>query len=195
MNTLYEKYKNLKIDGSWIGLALGEGTPYFFTPVGAEIIGWDNSIHYCFIKGFGDMVFCVNPETCCDYHVYPIARNFRDFLGLILATGNTNTLQQIIWWDKKMFEDFVHHPEEQENKVRPEVKNVLDAIRKRIEVAPINTPFEYIKDLQSNFPYEEISFTNAYYDTLGIERPDGTKPEENSFEFKTVEAEFKFDKN
>ena len=72
--------------------------------------------------------FCVNPETCCDCFVYPIARNFCDFLGLILATGGTNTLQQIIWWDKKM---------------------------------------------QSKFPYEQISFTNEYYDTLGIERPAG----------------------
>ena len=101
MNPLYEKYKNLKIDGSWIGLEAGTQTPCFCTPIGAEIIGWDNGIHYCFIKGFGDMVFCVNPEPCCDYNVYPIARNFCDFLGLILATGNTNTLQQIIWWDKK----------------------------------------------------------------------------------------------
>ena len=91
MNLLYEKYKNLKIDGSWIGLEAGTQTPYFCTPIGAEIIGWDNGIHYCFIKSFGDMVFCVNPETCCDYNVYPIARNFCDFLGLILATGNTRT--------------------------------------------------------------------------------------------------------
>lgn len=90
----------------WFGL--GEETPHFCTPIGAEIIGWDNGIHYCFIKGFGDMVFCVNPETCCAYHVYPIACNFRDFLGLILATGNTNTLQQIICWNKKMFDDFVN---------------------------------------------------------------------------------------
>jgi hypothetical protein len=85
MNPLYEKYKNLKIDGSWIGLEAGTQTPCFCTPIGAEIIGWDNGIHYCFIKGFGDMVFCVNPETCCDYNVYPIARNFCDFLGLILV--------------------------------------------------------------------------------------------------------------
>ena len=98
MNTLYE---NLKIYGKWIGLEPGTETPYFCTLVGAEIIGWDHGIHYCFIKGFGDMVFCVNPEICYDYHVYPIARNFLDFLGLILATGNTNILQQIIWWDKK----------------------------------------------------------------------------------------------
>ena len=193
MNPLYTKYKNLKIDGSWIGLEPGTQTPYFCTPIGAEIIGWDNGIHYCFIKGFGDMVFCVNPETCCDYNVYPIARNFCDFLGLILATGNTNTLQQIIWWDKKRFEDFVNSPEEQEYRVRPEVQGVLSTIRKGIDIAPIDTLFEYIKDLQSNFPYEQIPFTNEYYDTLGIERPDGTEPEENGFEFRTVE--FKVDKN
>ena len=187
MNLLYEKYKNLKIDGSWIGLEAGAQTPYFCTPIGAEIIGWNNGIHYCFIKGFGDMVFCVNPETCCDYNVYPIARNFCDFLGLILATGNTNTLQQIIWWDKKRFEDFVNSPEEQEYRVRPEVQGVLSTIRKGIDITPIDTPFEYIKDLQSNFPYEQIPFTNEYYDTLGIERPDGTEPEENGFEFRAVE--------
>lgn len=187
MDLLYEKYKNLKIDGSWIGLEAGAQTPYFCTPIGAEIIGWDNGIHYCFIKGFGDMVFCVNPETCCDYNVYPIARNFCDFLGLILATGNTNTLQQIIWWDKKRFEDFVNSPEEYEYRVRPEVQGVLSTIRKGIDIAPIDTPFEYIKDLQSNFPYEQIPFSNEYYDTLGIERPDGTEPEENDFEFRAVE--------
>ena len=187
MDLLYEKYKNLKIDGSWIGLEAGAQTPYFCTPIGAEIIGWDNGIHYCFIKGFGDMVFCVNPEPCCDYNVYPIARNFCDFLGLILATGNTNTLQQIIWWDKKRFEDFVNSPEEQEYRVRPEVQGVLSTIRKGIDIAPIDTPFEYIKDLQSNFPYEQIPFSNEYYDTLGIERPDGTEPEENDFEFRAVE--------
>ena len=187
MNLLYEKYKNLKIDGSWIGLEAGAQTPYFCTPIGAEIIGWDNGIHYCFIKGFGDMVFCVNPEPCCDYNVYPIARNFCDFLGLILATGNTNILQQIIWWDKKRFENFVNSPEEQEWRVRPEVEGALSTIRKGIDITPIDTPFEYVKDLQSNFPYEQIPFTNEYYDTLGIERPDGTEPEENGFEFRAVE--------
>ena len=46
MNMLYEKYKNLKIDGSWIGLELGGGMPCFCIPIGAEIIGWDNGIHY-----------------------------------------------------------------------------------------------------------------------------------------------------
>lgn len=190
MDPLFEKYKGLKIDGGWIGLEPGEAIPYFCTPIGAEIIGWDNGIHYCFIEGFGDMVFCVNPETCCDYHVYPIARNFRDFLGLILAVGGTNTLQQIIWWDKKKFEDFVNSPKTQAYKARPEVKGVLNAIREGIDAALIDAPFAYVKDLQSDFPYEQIPFTNEYYDTLGIERPDGTEPEENRSEFRPVEIKF-----
>lgn len=188
MDTLYKKYRDLKLDGSWIGLEHGADIPYFCTPIGARIIGWDNGIHYCFIEGFGDTVFCVNPETCCDYHVYPIARNFRDFLGLILAAGNTNTLQQVIWWDRKMFDDFVNSPEEQEYKARPEVQRALDTIRGEMDVTPIDTPFEYIRELQSNFPYEQIPFTNEYYDTLGLERPDGTEPEENSAEL-TFRAE------
>lgn len=193
MDPLYETYKTLKIDGSWIGLEPGEAAPYFCTPVGAEIIGWDNGIHYCFIKGFGDMVFCVNPEPCCDHCVYPIARNFRDFLGLILATGNTNTLQQIIWWDKKQFDDFVSSPEEQEYRARSEVQGVLDAIREGTDAAPVDTPFESVKDLQREFPYEQIPFTNEYYDTLGMERPDGTEPEVSGFEFTTIAAEFRVD--
>lgn len=79
MNPDYEKYKALNLDGGPIGLAEEDGEPWFCTPVGAEIIGWDNGIHYCFLPEFGEMVFCVNAETCCDQLVYPIAGNFSGF--------------------------------------------------------------------------------------------------------------------
>ena len=58
------------------------------------------------------------------------------------------------------------------------MKCVLDTIRKGLDAALIDTPFEYIKDLQSKFPYEKILFTDEYYDTLGIERPDGIVSED-----------------
>lgn len=45
MYPLYEKYKNLTIDGGWIGLEFGEETSCFCTPVGAEIIGWNTLTH------------------------------------------------------------------------------------------------------------------------------------------------------
>lgn len=193
MSTLYEKYKSLKIDGSWIGLELVDGSPYFCTPIGAEIFGWDNGIHYCFIKEFGDIVFCVNPETCCDYYVYPIARNFRDFLGLLLATGNTNTLQQAIWWDKKMFKDFVDGSENQAYVSKTEVIEALNAIRKELNLAPIEKPFEYIKELQAAFPYDQICFSNEYYDTVGLDRPDGSTPDETEDVVDLGTVEFRFD--
>ena len=72
-----------------------------------------------------------------------------------------------------MFDDFTNSLEEQEYKARLEVKSVLDTIRKGMDVVLIDTPFEYIKNLQSKFTYEQISFADEYYDTLGIECSDG----------------------
>ena len=89
MSNEYEKFQKLKVDTSCIGLAREENSKYFCTPIGATIIGWDNGIHYIFIKGFDEMVFAVNPDTVCDYYVYPLANNFSDFLSLVLATKGT----------------------------------------------------------------------------------------------------------
>lgn len=43
------------------------------------------------------------------------------------------------------------------------------------------------KDVQKGFPYDKIQVSNEYYDTLGLDRPDGTEPEDQGFEFETVE--------
>ena len=180
MNELYERYKKLKIDGSYIGLEKGDEIgDYFCTPVGAKVIGWDIGIHYCFIDGFGEMVFCVNPDTCCDYYVYPLAKNFTDFLRLILATKNTNVMQQIILWDKQAYDDFINAPDNVEYENSEEVVAALNAIR-TLEITEMENPFAYIKGLQKDFSYDRIQFTDEYYDTLGLDRPDGTEPEAES---------------
>ena len=176
MDILCEKYRELRLDGSLIGLERADGTAYFCTPVGAEVIGWDSGIHYCFIRGLGDTVFCVNPETCCEHYVYPIARSFRDFLGLILAVGNTNTLQQIILWDKEAYKAFVNSPHERDNLRKSEVRSALDTLRRGTGVEPIDSPFEYVKALQSDFPSEKIPFSDEYYEVLGLERPCAAVP-------------------
>lgn len=176
---LLNQYKNLKINGSYIGLEEGDETSdYFCTPVGTKIIGWDNGIHYCFIEGFGEVVFCVNPETCCDYYVYPLANNFRDFLSLILATNSTNPIQQIILWDKQEFEDFMNSVDEIEWGKNENVLLALNTIKTNLNIEQMNKPFEYVKTLQNSFNYNDIKFTNEYYDTLGLERPDGSELEE-----------------
>lgn len=169
MNEEYKKFLELTIDTSYIGLAREDNSKYFCTPIGATIIGWDNGIHYVFIKGFGEMVFAVNPETCCDYYVYPLAKNFYDFLSLILATKNTNILQQIIQWDKQQYLNFIALPEEIEYASKKEVIEALDAIYS-IGVIPMECPFEYVKKIQSEFQYSRIVYSDEFYEVTGKEK-------------------------
>lgn len=68
MKDIYIAFCELNLDTSGVGLSREEGERYFCTPIGAEVFGWDNGIHYCFIDGFEETVFCVNPETCGDYY-------------------------------------------------------------------------------------------------------------------------------
>ena len=97
MSTLYQKFKNLPINFSVIGL---EQTPttsdYFCTPKGASIIGWAgvDGIHYCFIEGFGDMVFAVSPCNLPGDYVHPLAETFEDFLRLMLMCSGLDAMEQ-----------------------------------------------------------------------------------------------------
>lgn len=122
-----------------------------------------------FIDGFGEMVFCVNPETCCDYYVYPISENFSDFLSLVLAVNGTNTLQQIIAWDEQQYRDFISSPDEIDYAKDDNVITALQAIR-RLDVEPMQKPFEYVSHIQKDFDYWNIPFSDEFYDITGIEK-------------------------
>ena len=186
--TMYEKYCQLEIDGRWIGLEKSDMcVEYFCTPLDATVIGWENSIHYCFIKGYRDMVFAVNPESCVDKYVYPLAMNFKDFLSLILACGSTTAVEQIIGWSKEQFESFLVS---EDNAKYLEQENVLEEIKKGLKLEPKENPYEYVKAVQEQFDDSKIKFSNDYYDTLGLERPDGTENEGQMFEFETVMFSF-----
>ena len=143
---MYEKYCHLKIDGRWIGLEKSNlCAEYFCTPIDANIIGWENNIHYCFIKGYRDMVFAVNPDPSVEKYVYPLAINFKDFLRLILACGSTTAVEQIIGWSKEQFENFVIN---EDNTKHPEQEKVLEEIKAVLKLKVMENPYEYVK---SNF--------------------------------------------
>ena len=109
---LYKAYLDLNLDGSWIGLEQeerGADDLYFCTPVGAQIIGWDNGIH--------------------------------------------------------------SSPEEMEYAARPEVVRTLNAIRTGLGIEPAERPFERIKAIQKDFPYDRIVFSDEFYEITGLENP------------------------
>ncbi len=186
--TMYEKFCQLGIDGRWIGLEKSDMcVDYFCTPRNATVIGWENSIHYCFIRGYRDMVFAVNPETCVDKYVYPLAMNFKDFLRLILACGSTTAVEQIIGWSKEQFEAFLISGD---NAMLTEQKIVLDKIRAELKLTPMENPYEYVKAVQEQHDDSKIKFSNDYYDTLGLERPDGSENDAEPVEFGAVAFSF-----
>lgn len=169
MHSLFEKYRSLPINGSSISLEppASQPDPYFCYPANAVPIGFEGCIMYCFINGYGDMVFASSPESCAGSYVYPLAASFEDFLRLILACGSANPVEQIIWMDREQFEQ--HLREEQKCRTEQQ-KNVLSVLAHELNLGPMEHPFEYVKTLQTSFDGSKIEYSDEYYNTLGIEK-------------------------
>ena len=110
MDKTFEKFLRSGIDLSLIGIERREdNASYFCTPKGASIFGWAgvDGIHYCFVRGFGGMVFAVSPMNSAQDFVHPIARDFADFLRLLLACGDAAALEQAWMWNEAQFAAFL----------------------------------------------------------------------------------------
>ena len=137
--TLYQKFKKLDINHSAIELGLyGTEEPYFCTPIGARIIGRAgvDGIHYCFVRGQGEMVFAVNPSNEIGKNVFPIANTFDELLSLLLACGSMAAIEQAHMWDEEQFEEFVA-----ENQPTPAQLTVFDVLREKLGITPMEEPF------------------------------------------------------
>ncbi len=162
--TMYDKFKKLDINFSRLGLEQGDAYGgYFCTPKGAKVIGCEgvDGIHYCFVKGFGEMVFTVNPSNLPGEYVHPLARSFEDFLRLLLACGSTAALEQAWMWNRGEFDAFLEtYPPD------PEQRVILDIIRDKLSLTSMENPYEYIKEIQSTFDYKQIQYSKEYYDLV-----------------------------
>ena len=58
---LYQKFRNLDIDSALIAFEYSEIIqPYFCYPANAKAIGFEGGVLYCFLAGYGEMVFAAN---------------------------------------------------------------------------------------------------------------------------------------
>lgn len=155
--TLYQKLKRKQFNFASIGLEQRELLEtYFCTPKGAKIIGWAgvDGIHYCMIRGFGEMIFAVSPMNLPGDYVHPIAKNFEDLLGLLAVCGSMDAIEQAHLWNQEQFDIYVKENRNQS----------LSDIVNKYEIPHIENPFIYIKELQSSFDYSRIKYTEDYYD-------------------------------
>ena len=169
MECTFENYSSLQLKGSLIGLEYSkEVYPYWCYPLRAVQIGMEGSILYCFIDGYAEMVFAANPDSCADRYVYPLARNLSDFLALVLACGSANPVEQIVWMSK---EQFATHLCNEAVGLTEEQKHILDTISRAFSLTAMKDPYEYVRQIQSEFDGSRIQFSEEYYDILGLEIP------------------------
>lgn len=195
MATSYLQFKKLPIHFSDIGLEQNPATSdYFCTPKGAKLIGWAgvDGIHYCFIKDFGEMVFAVSPCNLPGDYVHPLAKNFEDFLRLMLACNGLDAVEQVHAWGKDMFEGYL-----MENPVTEEQKEAFRVIRDKLGIEPMEQPFEYIKSVQAAFDYSKLRFKKEYKEYVSDDTTevrlngvsDETKEEEKSAPWRVYYAQ------
>ena len=161
MALAYQAFLKKGIDLAPLGLETnGAFISYFCTPKGAKVLGWAgvDGIHYCTIRGFGDMIFAVSPMNVGDY-VHPIARNFEDLLRLLLSCTDMAALEQCYAWDEEQYKAFL-----MDCPATPKQQAVLDAIRSKTSLEPMEDAFHYVKQLQAEFDLSAIPYTEDYYD-------------------------------
>lgn len=158
----YSAFLKKNIDLAPLGMEKrSDNAPYFCTPKGATILGWAgvDGIHFCFVRGFGETVFAVSPMNSAPNYVRPLARNFNEFIRLLLACGDTAFLEQAWQWSQAQFCACVA-----ENSLTGEQKSLLAEIEKKTGLKPMENPWQYITGLQAEFDYGKLRFTEEYYD-------------------------------
>ena len=168
--TFFQRFLKSGIASDPLGLTLcgTEVDPYFCTPRGARVFaeaGVDG-IHYCFVRGFGEMVFAVSPMNECGDQVHPLARDFRAFLELLLTCCSADALEQAHGWTRTDFEDYMEQQEPD-----PERTALVQQLQKRFRLHPIGDPYGYVKALQVEFDYDSIPYTKEYREELALLDP------------------------
>lgn len=162
MAICYDSFTEMGIDLSPVGVIAGANmVACFCTPKNAEIFGYAgvDGIHYCFVSGFGDMVFTASPMNTPGNYIHPVAKSFEDFLRLLLSCGDAAAIEQAWMWDLPEFETFL-----QDNQPTQEQEAVLTELTAKTGLRPMEQPWQYIKALQDSFDISKIEFTEDYYD-------------------------------
>ena len=162
MDRFLQKFLRLGFSLAPFGIETREdNTTYFCTPKRASIIGWAgvDGIHYCRIRGFGNMIFAVSPMNGGPDYVHPIAEDFETLLRLLSACGDAAALEQAWQWKEEQFKAFLT-----ENPPADEKKALITEIGSKLNLSPIENPWQYLDSLQKSFDYSKIKYTEDIAD-------------------------------
>ena len=173
-----QTFFSLALDFSMLELEPDTGDDpvrYFCTPENAEIIGWGSSgTHFVLLPG-DEAVYCVEPELAEEgTFVLPVGADFREFVSHLLYCKCTSPLAQIFMLDATRFRKLLEDNDantwpgcEEDFKSRDAS---LDLLAETFHIRS-RDPFQRVKELQTGFDPSVLNFSDAYYDTLGLEKP------------------------
>lgn len=141
----YQKFRNSSLDTSAVGLtAASEFSRYGATPENARVIAWAEAfgIHFCFIEG-SQTIYVVEPDAPKKKAVYPIAANFQEFMGLVVACNHASVLWQAQGLNRAEFDVLL-----QKNKPSMKQRSVLRAIGNIYHPPVIADPYGYMKNMR-----------------------------------------------
>ena len=173
-----QTFFSLPLDFSMLELEPETGADpvrYFCTPENAEIIGWGScGTHFVLLPG-DEAVYCVEPEMAEEgTFVLPVGADFREFLSHLLYCKCTSPLAQIFMLDATRFRKLL---EDNDANTWPgceeDFKSRDASLALLAETFHIRSrdPFQRVKGLQTGFDPSVLNFSDAYYDTLGLEKP------------------------
>lgn len=149
----------------------------FCTPEGAEIFGGPgvDGIHYVLLPG-DERVFCVDPGAEEGTFVLPVGEDFREFLSFLLFCRDESPLAQLRRLDEAGFRGLL---EENAKNTWPgceaffkERDAALETVGEAFGLEP-RDPYAGVKALQGAFDPARLTFSDEYYDILGLENPRG----------------------
>lgn len=165
MDKTYEEFLADGLDLSPLGFERGAVEAYFCTPRGAEIAGREgvDGVHFCFAPGYGTTLFAVDPTAAAPDFVRAVARDFKDFLRLLLSCGGAAPVEQAHRFTREEFERYI-------KSARPSAEGqaALSCLR-ALGIEPIDDPWGYIHALQEGFDYSRIEYTDP--GCIAPERP------------------------
>lgn len=142
---LFEKFRNSCLDTSAVGLTVGSEFSYYgATPEGARVIAWAeiHGIHFCRTAD-SDGIYVVQPDAPKGEAVMLVAKNFSEFLGLVVACTHASVLWQAQGMTRAQFNAYL-----QSNKPGMKQRSVLRAIQNIYHPPTVADPYSYIKNLK-----------------------------------------------
>lgn len=160
MAVTFQKLIQSNVDLSALGLYPVQRFDRFFcTPKGAKVLfctGVDE-IHYCTVPGFGSKIFAVNP--CGDFGqmVYPVGRNLKEFLCLVMACGGEAALEQAYIMTGLEFAQYLA-----EHTTQQDAQRAIKALEDVLGLVPCTEPYRCLREVWQDFEPSKIPFTKQY---------------------------------